>query len=628
MKVIFLDIDGVLNSKPYRESPEVNYYDNFISADNMCFLERIVKETECKIVLCSEWRAYWNRGKLQFDNAGAYINRVFEGYELKIYDKTPELDSRDEEITAYLQENPAENFVIIDDYDFDWSDNNVGHVVKTCDEYGLNEETAEEVIRILQGDYSEMEAVDEEWSEVRKILFSQTGESFEEMNAAGYYPDSKVLFLSCDVSFKAASEQNEKYAEALDESIRTVFGDDVKYFYESEKGGYDPFAEYNKYPDVKTDKIRKSLTEILKKTPERIFKSGNVHSELLFSLLMDVTNTATDYIRVSRSDNKITVYVKDAELLVNKAVTDKMLFRNCDYEQCFMVGESKKRRYLPALIFKRQAEKAFYANIDEWFLFFALVNMRKEVTLTTVKENRYSRVTYIDGTNNSGVENGETDRNNGVYISYTAPSESELSNDEICNIIERISLLSGVKVNFFDPEKGDCLTYSYRNAGEYLDKHNGEVEFRSFSAEVKGEGKDRYTDSCAYNAKIDVAFRFSRGKGTSEIYYNYSLLPRDNVLVNAVHMEIAEKLNTLLEGKTEIRFTEKDVKENGTLVVLVNTDDDCGVWKSVKTQSVASRRMLNDMASDALEGFLHWLIQSGKDNPLNDVFDMLKAKEE
>lgn len=157
-RVIFLDIDGVLNTKSYRESPDVDYYNDFISDHNMRFLKRIVMATDAKIVLSSTWRTYYSRGKMQFDKSGEYINRIFEKCGLKIFDKTPELNNdRDTEISSWLEDNSYVNsYVIIDDFDFKWSDCHKKHLVKTDDEHGLNEETAEAAIQILLGDYVEM----------------------------------------------------------------------------------------------------------------------------------------------------------------------------------------------------------------------------------------------------------------------------------------------------------------------------------------------------------------------------------------------------------------------------------------------------------------------------------------
>ena len=108
MKVIFLDIDGVLNTKDYRENPDVDYFEHPISEIHMCLLEYLVKTTGAKIVLSSTWREYWKKGKTQSDPFGVYINKLFSKYGLEIYDKTPELRDRSDEIDAWKKLHQGE----------------------------------------------------------------------------------------------------------------------------------------------------------------------------------------------------------------------------------------------------------------------------------------------------------------------------------------------------------------------------------------------------------------------------------------------------------------------------------------------------------------------------------------
>lgn len=151
MKVIFLDIDGVLNTESYREDPKVDYFEEPISEVHMSWLEHLVKETDAKIVLSSTWREYWDCGDIQSDRFGEYINNLFEKYGLKIFDKTPELKDRDREINEWLKlhHEQIENYVILDDFDFEWSESNAKCLVKTMDNIGLDEKTTEKAIRIL-----------------------------------------------------------------------------------------------------------------------------------------------------------------------------------------------------------------------------------------------------------------------------------------------------------------------------------------------------------------------------------------------------------------------------------------------------------------------------------------------
>ena len=153
MKVIFLDIDGVLNTEAYRENPDVDYFEAPISEIHMCLLEYLVKQTDAKIVLSSTWREYWKKGKTQSDPFGVYINKLFSKYGLEIYDKTPELRDRSDEIDAWkkLHQGEVESYVILDDFDFEWSQENEKHLVKTTDENGLDEDVVEKAALILNG---------------------------------------------------------------------------------------------------------------------------------------------------------------------------------------------------------------------------------------------------------------------------------------------------------------------------------------------------------------------------------------------------------------------------------------------------------------------------------------------
>ena len=50
MKIIFLDIDGVLNTNSDRN----------ISDEKLIFLSELVPKTGAEIVLSSSWRNWWN----------------------------------------------------------------------------------------------------------------------------------------------------------------------------------------------------------------------------------------------------------------------------------------------------------------------------------------------------------------------------------------------------------------------------------------------------------------------------------------------------------------------------------------------------------------------------------------
>lgn len=55
IKILFIDIDGMLNTAYYRATAD-NYYHSIIDKEKMPLLKEIVDKTGAKLVLTSEWR--------------------------------------------------------------------------------------------------------------------------------------------------------------------------------------------------------------------------------------------------------------------------------------------------------------------------------------------------------------------------------------------------------------------------------------------------------------------------------------------------------------------------------------------------------------------------------------------
>lgn len=150
MNIIFLDIDGVLNSERYMRK----YGSTGLVIDplRLALVKRIVDETDAKIVLTTSWREHWDVDGDRCDSVGREINDVFGGAGLSIFDKTPLIDrNREKEIEQWLACNyPIDNFVVIDDCFLD-SKTIRDHFVKT-DNYrdGLGEDNTAEAIKILK----------------------------------------------------------------------------------------------------------------------------------------------------------------------------------------------------------------------------------------------------------------------------------------------------------------------------------------------------------------------------------------------------------------------------------------------------------------------------------------------
>jgi len=154
MKIIFLDIDGVLNSRVYDRKRNWNEQTD-IDETRLPLIKEIVDATDAKIVLSSTWRQHWDKDPNRCDVDGRYINKTFAKFGLAIFDKTPYLGNtalRREEISKWLKETEQdiEAFVIIDDYRYGWGDLS-DHFVKTDPNFrmGIEKEHVERAIKIL-----------------------------------------------------------------------------------------------------------------------------------------------------------------------------------------------------------------------------------------------------------------------------------------------------------------------------------------------------------------------------------------------------------------------------------------------------------------------------------------------
>ena len=156
MKIIFLDIDGVLNhdnwyvSKRYQDMQWDE--DNELDIDPKCAerINKICEQTGAKIVISSDWRISWYGTLMRLQRGG--VNTEY------IIDKTPELlwinipgfdKSRGSEIETWLNFNlDINNYVIIDDRT-DFSEKQKEHFVHVNPYCGITDNDMINAINIL-----------------------------------------------------------------------------------------------------------------------------------------------------------------------------------------------------------------------------------------------------------------------------------------------------------------------------------------------------------------------------------------------------------------------------------------------------------------------------------------------
>ena len=169
MNLIFLDIDGVLNSMAYFEwlkSPQCtqkkNPVYNEISDFHLQMLAKICHACDVKIVLSSTWRELDDPSEKDACSMYQYLADRLAEYDMKIYSKTPCIqNNRPLEIATWLGKQErleAIRFVILDD-DFSKEDYDVygigNQLVQTqffCEhmhEGGLQQKHVNQAIAIL-----------------------------------------------------------------------------------------------------------------------------------------------------------------------------------------------------------------------------------------------------------------------------------------------------------------------------------------------------------------------------------------------------------------------------------------------------------------------------------------------
>ena len=126
MKIIFLDLDGVLNTsetykKIYYKYKQTGILDVEIDEFRLEYLKEIIDKTNAKIVLSASSRNSFKKenDKIIPQNKKAQkIYDLFNKYGLEIYDITPSVynvNDRELQINEWLLNKDIECFIIIDD---------------------------------------------------------------------------------------------------------------------------------------------------------------------------------------------------------------------------------------------------------------------------------------------------------------------------------------------------------------------------------------------------------------------------------------------------------------------------------------------------------------------------------
>ncbi len=158
MKVIFLDIDGVLNT--YYTKKEVAGY-TFVEDEKVALLQELVKRTGAKVVLSSTWREGWEIQETNEETPSRYaadvmlfnaLKEKLTDYSIELLGYTPIFGKRGLEIDAWLntwQGEPVERFVILDDMGGAELRPHSRYLIQTGMTQGLQKNHIEKAVRML-----------------------------------------------------------------------------------------------------------------------------------------------------------------------------------------------------------------------------------------------------------------------------------------------------------------------------------------------------------------------------------------------------------------------------------------------------------------------------------------------
>lgn len=162
MNIIFLDVDGVLNSSDWNQKHPTEIKNGFlIDETKVVLLNELIRKTNAKIVLHSGWR-FWFDGKFRPNRKESeYFSDLLKKENISFYDFTPDFSTEEirrtkefslikaEEILFWLKEHrDISGWVVIDDLDLHNSIVSV-HQVKPDSSKGLEKEDIETAIKLF-----------------------------------------------------------------------------------------------------------------------------------------------------------------------------------------------------------------------------------------------------------------------------------------------------------------------------------------------------------------------------------------------------------------------------------------------------------------------------------------------
>lgn len=151
MKVIFLDIDGVLNSNNLK----------LIDKNNVALLKLLAEKTGAVIVMSSGWRSRFDDDMKPETKEAIHLQDILYEYGIRLFGKTPDFSTEEirknrtfsevkaKEIKAWLSDHTdIESFIVLDDMDLK-DDDIKQRTVHIDNNTGLRDEDINAAVQML-----------------------------------------------------------------------------------------------------------------------------------------------------------------------------------------------------------------------------------------------------------------------------------------------------------------------------------------------------------------------------------------------------------------------------------------------------------------------------------------------
>lgn len=125
MKVVFLDIDGVLNREASKNNNDVS-----VDKKHVVLLKELAEKTGAAIVLSSGWKLWFDDDMKPVTREASYLFDILNEHGVALYGKTPDLctdeikknrafsDIKAKEIKTWLgARDDIESYIVLDDLD-------------------------------------------------------------------------------------------------------------------------------------------------------------------------------------------------------------------------------------------------------------------------------------------------------------------------------------------------------------------------------------------------------------------------------------------------------------------------------------------------------------------------------